>query len=34
MLETERGHIAVGWLIVEDLATVLALVLLPTLPQP
>ena len=33
MLETERGHIAVGWLIVEDLATVLALVLLPTLPQ-
>ena len=33
MLETERGHIAVGWLIVEDLATVLALGLLPTLPQ-
>ncbi len=29
MLETERGRIAVGWLIVEDLAMVLALVLLP-----
>ena len=29
LLNTERGRIAVGWLIVEDLATVLALVLLP-----
>jgi CPA2 family monovalent cation:H+ antiporter-2 len=29
ILETERGRIAVGWLIVEDLAMVLALVLLP-----
>lgn len=29
LLETERGRIAVGWLIVEDLALVLALVLLP-----
>ncbi|MDP4024020.1 YbaL family putative K(+) efflux transporter [Methylobacterium sp. NEAU 140] len=29
LLDTERGRIAVGWLIVEDLATVLALVLLP-----
>jgi CPA2 family monovalent cation:H+ antiporter-2 len=29
LVETERGRIAVGWLIVEDLATVLALVLLP-----
>ena len=28
-METERGRIAVGWLIVEDLAMVLALVLLP-----
>ena len=28
-IETERGRIAVGWLIVEDLAMVLALVLLP-----
>jgi CPA2 family monovalent cation:H+ antiporter-2 len=28
-LETERGRIAVGWLIVEDLAMVLILVLLP-----
>jgi CPA2 family monovalent cation:H+ antiporter-2 len=31
ILETERGRIAVGWLIVEDLAMVLALVLLPAL---
>jgi CPA2 family monovalent cation:H+ antiporter-2 len=31
LLETERGRIAVGWLIVEDLAMVLALVLLPAL---
>jgi CPA2 family monovalent cation:H+ antiporter-2 len=31
LIETERGKIAVGWLIVEDLATVLALVLLPAL---
>jgi monovalent cation:H+ antiporter-2, CPA2 family len=31
LMETERGHIAVGWLIVEDLAMVLALVLLPAL---
>ena len=29
LLETERGRIAVGWLIVEDLAMILALVLLP-----
>lgn len=29
MLESELGRIAVGWLIVEDLAMVLALVLLP-----
>jgi CPA2 family monovalent cation:H+ antiporter-2 len=29
LLETKRGQIAVGWLIVEDLAMVLALVLLP-----
>ncbi|CCV05319.1 putative monovalent cation:proton antiporter (CPA2 family) [Mesorhizobium metallidurans STM 2683] len=31
VIETERGRIAVGWLIVEDLAMVLALVLLPAL---
>src|ERR687896_382726 len=31
MIETERGRIAVGWLIVEDLAMVLTLVLLPAL---
>ncbi len=30
LLDTTRGRIAVGWLIVEDLAMVLALVLLPT----
>ncbi|UJP05376.1 MAG: Kef family K(+) transporter [Nitrosomonas sp.] len=30
LLETMNGRIAVGWLIVEDLATVLILVLLPT----
>ena len=30
-IETRRGRIAVGWLIVEDLAMVLALVLLPAL---
>ena len=31
ILETRRGRIAVGWLVVEDLAMVVALVLLPTL---
>jgi CPA2 family monovalent cation:H+ antiporter-2 len=31
LIDTERGKIAVGWLIVEDLATVLALVLLPAI---
>jgi CPA2 family monovalent cation:H+ antiporter-2 len=31
LVQTERGRIAVGWLIVEDLAMVLALVLLPAL---
>jgi monovalent cation:H+ antiporter-2, CPA2 family len=31
ILETERGRIAVGWLIVEDLVMVLALVMLPAL---
>jgi CPA2 family monovalent cation:H+ antiporter-2 len=31
ILETKRGRIAVGWLVVEDLATVVALVLLPAL---
>jgi monovalent cation:H+ antiporter-2, CPA2 family len=29
LVETERGRIAVGWLIVEDLAMVLALVVIP-----
>ena len=31
LLETHNGQIAVGWLVVEDLATVLVLVLLPPL---
>ncbi|MET4728932.1 CPA2 family monovalent cation:H+ antiporter-2 [Lysobacter enzymogenes] len=31
LVETSKGRIAVGWLIVEDLAMVLALVLLPAL---
>jgi len=31
LVQSERGRIAVGWLIVEDLAMVLALVLLPAL---
>ena len=31
LVETERGRIAVGWLIVEDIAMVLTLVLLPVI---
>src|SRR5262249_59584047 len=31
LVDTERGRIAVGWLIVEDLVMVLTLVLLPAL---
>ncbi|TXM94003.1 sodium:proton antiporter, partial [Methylobacterium sp. WL103] len=31
LLDSDKGRIAVGWLIVEDLAMVLALVLLPAL---
>ena len=31
LVETDRGRIAVGWLIVEDLAMVLALVVLPAI---
>lgn len=33
VLDTMNGRIAVGWLVVEDLATVLALVLLPPLAK-
>lgn len=33
IVESERGKIAVGWLIVEDLAMVLALVLIPALAK-
>ncbi len=31
LMDTRRGHIAVGWLVTQDLVTVLALVLLPPL---
>ena len=31
LVETDEGRIAVGWLVVEDLATVLVLVMLPPL---
>lgn len=31
LVDTEHGRIAIGWLIVEDIAMVLALVLIPTL---
>ena len=31
ILDTERGRIAVGWLIVEDLAMIIALVMLPAI---
>lgn len=34
MVESRRGRIAVGWLIVEDLLMVLALVILPALAGP
>ncbi len=34
MLDTRDGRIAVGWLIVEDLATVLVLVMLPAVAVP
>ena len=33
-LHTQTGHIAVGWLVVEDVITVVALVLLPALFAP
>ena len=33
LIDTERGRIAVGWLIVEDLAMVLTLVLLPPMAE-
>lgn len=33
MLPTQRGQIAIGWLIVQDLAMIVALVLLPTLAE-
>jgi monovalent cation:H+ antiporter-2, CPA2 family len=33
-LDSPEGHIAMGWLIVEDMAMVLAVVILPVLVQP
>src|SRR5258707_6433072 len=33
MLDTERGRIAIGWLVVQDLVMILALVLLSTAPM-
>lgn len=33
LLETIQGHIAVGWLIVEDVFTVIVLIMLPLLPS-
>ena len=33
VMQTERGKLTVGWLVVEDLAMVLAMVLLPTWAQ-
>ncbi len=29
LMDTERGHLAIGWLVIQDLMTVMALVLLP-----
>src|SRR5688572_8245680 len=34
MLDTTHGHVAVGWLIVEDIITVVVLVLIPALADP
>ena len=34
VLHTQTGHIAVGWLVVEDIFTVIVLVLLPALAKP
>lgn len=31
LLDTEEGHIAIGWLIVEDIVTVIVLIMLPAL---
>jgi CPA2 family monovalent cation:H+ antiporter-2 len=31
LLDTRQGHIAIGWLIVEDILTVIVLILLPTI---
>src|SRR5262249_51703419 len=33
MLDTPHGHVAVGWLVVEDILTVIVLVLIPALGQ-
>lgn len=31
LLDTQQGHIAIGWLVVEDILTIMVLILLPTL---
>jgi CPA2 family monovalent cation:H+ antiporter-2 len=33
-LHTQNGHVAIAWLVVEDILTVLVLVILPTLASP
>jgi len=33
LLDTRSGHVAIGWLIIEDIAMIFALVLLPVLAQ-
>lgn len=33
LLNTPQGHIAIGWLIVEDILTVLVLIMIPTISQ-
>lgn len=33
LLNTSKGHIAVGWLVVEDIFTVIILILLPTIAE-
>ena len=34
LIDSTHGHVAVGWLIVEDVLTVIVLVLIPTMGQP
>jgi len=34
VLDTAAGHVAIGWLIVEDIITVVVLVLIPAIGVP